>query len=251
MGNSCVCIHIAANILNLTYFFLGQDERIEELRDTHKLESKSQSEQIDKLHKQMEETEVLLKASQSTETNKKDESQKTNAEMEKLKAEAEKFKTIAAQEEEKRTKAIVLLKTVRQKLVKAEKERDDAMREVNDLKEKDRVEKIKEKSERLKLQQEIEQVNLEREKAVAGLKAQFDREVSNLKDRKEKETSALKGQYELEAITLKVSRLAPRIFPLIDCTSERQHQGTGSSKSTDLRVGELGSKPHQGQRRDF
>lgn len=171
------------------------------------MESKSQSEQIDKLRKQMGEAEALLKVSQNSETSKKDESQKYNAEIDKLKAETEKFKNIAALEEEKKSKAIVLLKTVRQKLVKAEKERDDAMKEVNDLKERDKVERAKEKAEHLKLQQEIDQVNSEREKAVVGLKTQFDREVGTLKDRKDKEITTLKSQYELEAITLKVRPL--------------------------------------------
>ena len=43
-------------------YVTGQDERIEELRDIHRLESKSQSDQIDKLKAQVEEAEKLLKA---------------------------------------------------------------------------------------------------------------------------------------------------------------------------------------------
>lgn len=110
-------------------------------------------------------------------------------------------------EEEKRTKAVSLLKTVRQKLVKAEKERDDATKEIHALKDQQKDEQAKEKAERLKLQDEIQKVNAERETAVQGLKAQFDKEVATLKDKHEKEISALRGQYELEMITLKVSWL--------------------------------------------
>ena len=47
-------------------------------------------------------------------------------------------KAVAKEEEEKRVKAVSLLKTVRQKLVKAEKERDDALREATTLTERDR-----------------------------------------------------------------------------------------------------------------
>lgn len=107
-------------------------------------------------------------------------------------------------EEEKRTKAIALLKTVRQKLVKAERERDDVTKEVNELKEKDKADKTRERVEKIRMQNEIEQANLEREKAVSGLRTQFDKEVALLKDKQEKEIQALKGQFESEAAATKV-----------------------------------------------
>ena len=129
---------------------------------------------------------------------------KHQAEAEKLRGEAEKAKAAAKDEEEKRTKAISLLKTVRQKLVKAEKERDDAVKELQTVKVHEKEEREKDKTEKQKLHDEIEKVNHERETAVKGLKAQFDKEVAGLKDRQEKELNALRGQYELEVITLKV-----------------------------------------------
>ena len=107
-------------------------------------------------------------------------------------------------EEEKRTKAIALLKTVRQKLVKAERERDDVTKEVGELKEKDKADKTRERVEKIRMQNEIEQANLEREKAVAGLRTQFDKEVALLKDKQEKEIQALKGQFESETAATKV-----------------------------------------------
>lgn len=107
-------------------------------------------------------------------------------------------------EEEKRTKAIALLKTVRQKLVKAEKERDDVIREAGELKEKDKADKVKERVEKIKMQGEIEQANLEREKAITGLRSQFDKEFALLRDKQEKEIQVLKGQFESETAGLKV-----------------------------------------------
>ena len=127
--------------------------------------------------------------------------------MERLHTEVEKTKASVKDEEEKRVKAVSLLKTVRQKLVKAEKERDDATREVQSLKEREKEDKEKEKADRQKLQDEIQKVNAERETAVQGLKAQFDKEVAGLKDKYEKDISTLRGQYELEMMTLKVSRI--------------------------------------------
>jgi len=182
----------------------GQEERVEELHDTHHLESKSQSDLIDRLRKQSEETEALLRVSHSVEATNKESTEKLQSEISNLRAELEKHKGAVKDEEEKRTKAIALLKTVRQKLVKAEKERDDVVKEVGELKEKDKAEKARERVEKIRMQNEIEQANLEREKAVAGLRTQFDKEVSLLKDKQEKEIQVLKGQFESETAALKV-----------------------------------------------
>lgn len=182
----------------------GQEERIEELRDTHRLESKSQSDIIERLRKQSEETEALLKASHSSETTNKESTDKLQSEISSLQAGLEKQRGAVKDEEEKRTKAIALLKTVRQKLVKAERERDEVTREVNELKEKDKADKTRERVEKIRMQNEIEQANLEREKAVSGLRTQFDKEVALLKDKQEKEIQALKGQFESEAAATKV-----------------------------------------------
>ena len=192
------------SILNVLKGCIGQEERIVELRDTHRLESKSQSNQIDRLKAQIEETEALLKASQASQSEVLEDAGKRKAEMNALHAEVEKAKNASKEEEEKRVKAIALLKTVRQKLVKAEKERDDAVKELQTLKDKEHVEREREKEERLKLQAEVDMANQERETAVTGLRTQFDKEIATLKDRNEKEQLALRGQYELEAVTTKV-----------------------------------------------
>jgi chromosome segregation ATPase len=182
----------------------GQEERVEELRDTHRLESKSQSDQVERLRKQAEETEALLRASYSAEATNKESTEKLHSEISDLKAELVKYRGAVKDEEEKRTKAIALLKTVRQKLVKAEKERDEVVREVGELREKDKADKSRERVEKARLQVEIEQANLEREKAVAGLRIQFDKEVALMRDKQERDTQALKGQFESEVSALKV-----------------------------------------------
>lgn len=170
----------------------------------HRLESKSQSDQIETLRSRLSETEALYNASQSSVTQNEEASLKHKAELDKLQAEVTKSLGVAKEEEEKRVKAISLLKTVRQKLVKAEKEREDALRETQLLREKDRLEREKEFGEKNRLRQEIDTVNMEREKAVSGLRAQFDKEVAALKERQDKELASLKGQFELEAVTTKV-----------------------------------------------
>jgi hypothetical protein len=141
------------------------------------------------LRRQVAETDALLKASRGSTSQSEEESVKQNAEIERLHAEVAKAKGSAKEEEEKRVKAISLLKTVRQKLVKAEKDKEDAMKELNGIKDKEGAEWEKERAEKSRLQHEIDTVNAEREKAVVGLRAQFDKEVVALKERHEKEMS--------------------------------------------------------------
>lgn len=167
-------------------------------------ETQSQSELIERLRKQAEETEALLHASRSAEAAGKESTEKLRSEISDLKANLEKQKGGMRDEEEKRTKAIALLKTVRQKLVKAEKERDDVAKEMNELKEKEKTDKTRERVEKIRFQNEIEQANLEREKAVAGLRVQFDKEVAILKDKQEKEVQASKRQFDSETSAFKV-----------------------------------------------
>ena len=145
-----------------------------------------------------------MKASHSAEATNKESTEKLQSDIGDLKAELERYKGAVKDEEEKRTKAIALLKTVRQKLVKAEKERDDVVREMGELKEKDKTDKLKERAEKIRMQGEIEQANLEREKAIAGLRSQFDRELALLRDKQEKDIQVLKGQFESETAALKV-----------------------------------------------
>ncbi|KAJ3895013.1 hypothetical protein GG344DRAFT_39792 [Lentinula edodes] len=178
-----------------------QESRIEELRDTHRLESRSQIDQIDNLKKQLEESELLIKASQAN----SDEVTKLKAETERLNGEVAKGKELAKDEEEKRMKAISLLKTVRQKLTRAEKDRDDAVKEVSALKEKEKGERAREDAERSKHQSEIDLLNTERDRAITGLRTQFDKELVVVRERHEKELAALRAELELETVTAKAT----------------------------------------------
>ncbi|KAE9411038.1 hypothetical protein BT96DRAFT_805050 [Gymnopus androsaceus JB14] len=178
-----------------------QEDRIEELRDTHRLESRSQSDQIDNLKKQLEEANVLLKASQES----SDDLAKQKAESDRLNGELAKAKEMLKDEEEKRVKAISLLKTVRQKLSKAEKERDDAVKEALAAKENEKGERVREEAEKFKLQTEIESLHAKRERALAELKSQFEKELATVKERHEKELIAVRAELELDAVTVKAT----------------------------------------------
>ncbi|KAI0051775.1 hypothetical protein FA95DRAFT_202400 [Auriscalpium vulgare] len=182
-----------------------QDERIEELRETHHLESRSQSDLIDQLRKQLEESEALVNAGIGSSSHLEEEVARYKADLEKAQTEVERLKNSVKDEEEKRTKAVSLLKTVRQKLVKAEKERDDAVKDAATLKDREKAERDKDKVERANLQAEIDKIKVEKDAAVAGVRAQSDRDLTALKERYERDFAALKAQVELEAITSKSS----------------------------------------------
>lgn len=194
------------------FILLGQESRIQELRDTHRLESSSQSDQLETLHTQLKEAEALLRAAQSADVREKQIAAESKVAMEQLQAEVERAKLSAKEEEEKRVKAISLLKTVRQKLVKAEKEKDDALKELGSLKERESSEQDKVQAERTRLQSELDIVNAEREKAITGLKAQFDKEVINIRERHEKEIFIQREKYETEGVLIKVSSSVVRNF---------------------------------------
>ncbi|KAF8973986.1 hypothetical protein BDZ97DRAFT_1777816 [Flammula alnicola] len=150
-----------------------QEDRIEEMRDTHRLESHSRSAEVKKLRTQLDETESLFQAAQRATTHAEDLADKK----------VEKSKTTAKEEEEKRVKAISLLKTVRQKL----------------------GDKDKEQAERLNFQHEMDNLTASHEKAAANLKAQFGKDFANMRERYEQEISALRGQFELDLASSKNS----------------------------------------------
>ena len=154
----------------------------------------------------MEEAGSLITAVRASSALTEADAAKQKMEIEKLQAELSKAKASAKDEEEKRTKAISLLKTVRQKLVKSEKERDDAVKELNMVKEQERGEREKDHAERLRLQGEVDKAKADKETMVINLRAQFERETAALKEKNERELLAMKGQLELEAITVKVYR---------------------------------------------
>ncbi|KAJ1311081.1 hypothetical protein OPQ81_009585 [Rhizoctonia solani] len=168
----------AEEIKRLTSQIKQQEERFEEVREMHKMESSSQSDLIEKLRQQLSESEALLKVAESDTTASKNTMKK-----------------------KKRTKAITLLKTVRQKLTKAEKERDDVIKE----REKDKEDMSAAKAETERVKSDAERAKNERERDIAGMRDRFERELRETRERYEKELTARKGQYELEAITTKAA----------------------------------------------
>jgi chromosome segregation ATPase len=184
--------------------YIGQDERIEELRETHRLESGSQTELVDELRSQIQQNEALLKAARSSNSQLEADIAKKRAEADQFRAEVEKLSGLAKDEEEKRNKAVSLLKTVRQKLVKAEKEREDALKEVAAVKEVQKAERDKEHLDREKLQGELNKLKFEKGASLADLRAQFEKDMMVSKQRYEREAIALRGQFELETVAAKV-----------------------------------------------
>ncbi|KAG9098844.1 hypothetical protein FRC06_005903 [Ceratobasidium sp. 370] len=177
-------------IKRLTAQIRRQDERLEEVREMHKMESSSQSDLVEKLRQQLAESEALLQVAESDSTAQKTDLSQHEAEIERLKA-------LLKDEEEKRIKAITLLKTVRQKLTKAEKDRDDIAKE----REKDREDISAARAEIERVRADADRAKNERERDIAGMRDRFQKE----SERYEKELAARKGQYELDLITIKAA----------------------------------------------
>ncbi|KAG9314425.1 hypothetical protein JVU11DRAFT_5222 [Chiua virens] len=227
-----------------------QEERLEELRDTHRLETASHSDQIEGLRKQLREAEALIAASQYTASQTEENNAMRTSEIDNLRAEVSKVNELAKEEEEKRVKAITLLKTVRQKLVKAEKERDDASRELNEARNKNMGEKEKDRAERANLEWEIDVANAGREKAIIELRAQFDRDIALVKERAERDMQAARKQFETETNTLKVSHSAElssqksRISMLENSVANLTSENRSFFEQLELRQAELESSQY-------
>ncbi|KAG8767582.1 hypothetical protein FRC15_005570 [Serendipita sp. 397] len=140
-----------------------------------------------------------------------------------LTVENEKLQGIAKEEEEKRTKAISLLKTVRTKLVKAEKDRDDFQNELNSLKENGMAEERKGSEEVRSLRHEVERANNElnrvREEALREVERikeearreverrrnQLEGEIAAMQEAVEREMLARRGEWEIEGMAAKTA----------------------------------------------
>lgn len=184
-----------------------QEDRIEELRDTHRLESQYRSAEVNKLKIQLEETEALFQAAQRATSNIEEAAEKHKAGIAQLQTEVEKAKTVAKEEEEKRVKAISLLKTVRQKLVKAEKDKEDALREVASVREREQGDKNREQADKQDFQREIKVLTATHEQATVNLRLQFNKDFNSMQDRYKQEISSLRGQLELDLASAKVGEV--------------------------------------------
>lgn len=183
---------------------------------------------MDGLRSQLQQSEALLKATRSSNSQLEADVSKQKGEVDHLRAEVERLSGLAKDEEEKRSKAISLLKTVRQKLVKAEKDREDALKEATSLKDSQRIERDREQLDREKLQGELNKLKIEKETSLVDLRAQFEKDLMASKQRSEREISALRNQFELENIAAKVCVLSLIILSLTSVlTSDPVKPGAG------------------------
>lgn len=115
--------------------------------------------------------------------------------------EYERLKIVAKEEEEKRVKALSLLRALRQKLVKCEKDKDDAERERDGL--RDAADQAR--LERTRHEQELVSMRAAGEAQLAKTRASFEREVQSLRAQAEKDARDRKSAWELEAITIRAA----------------------------------------------
>lgn len=167
-----------------------QESRIQELRETHRLESESSNKLVTSLREQVAKAESNL-SSQASQL----------LQMSQLQAELRTAQNRAREEEDKRGKAVALLKTVRTKLVKVEREKEEIDKRQEE-----------EKAERQKLFDNLERLRNDREREIQNLRQSQERDLAAMKDKYEKEMLAKRREWELEMITTKVRQYALVLF---------------------------------------
>lgn len=121
-------------------------------------------------------------------------------------AEYDKLKVVAKEEEEKRIKALSLLRALRQKLVKNEQDKGESDWLVAEARAGEKQAQDTLKADRARFDAEIVALRAAQEQQVNKLKQGFERETQTLKAQFERDATNKKGQFELNAITAKAQQ---------------------------------------------
>lgn len=117
----------------------------------------------------------------------------------------DKLKIVAKEEEEKRIKALSLLRALRQKLVKSEKDREEGDKEREALRVADLATQETIRTDKLRFEQEIVSLRAAQELQLTKLRQAFERETNSIRTQHERESTAKRGQTELNVITVKAT----------------------------------------------
>lgn len=117
----------------------------------------------------------------------------------------DKLKLVAKEEEEKRIKALSLLRALRQKLVKSEKDREEGDKEREALRVADVATQETVKADKLRFESEIVSLRAAQELQLTKLRQAFERETNSIRTQHERESTAKRGQTELDVITAKAT----------------------------------------------
>lgn len=180
-----------------------QQERLAELRDAHRLESRSQTERIESLEAQLQSKDSALSLLAGKVEAAEIATASAQVEVKTLSDDAVKLRQTAKDEEEKRTKALSLLRALRQKLVKTEKEKAEAELARDAATSAAAQAGDGTKADRVRAEQELTSLRAAQEQQLAKLRQSFERDATAQKQQLERELAARKAQAELDAITAK------------------------------------------------
>lgn len=217
------------------------------MRDTHRLESKSQSEELDALRTQLAEKDAALQLVASQLAASEGKNQEQVQRLGQAGEEHDKLKLVAKEEEEKRVKALSLLRALRQKLVKSEKDREELEKEREGLRmaQGDAGEALK--VERARFEQEVVSLRAAQELQLTKLRSSFERETASIRLQGEKEAGQKREKWELEVITVKaqaakeVKEKEARIRELEKTVREVGVARDGTFESLQMRTAEMES----------
>lgn len=183
----------------------GHQTRLTELQASHALLDKSAAEKLALVKTQLEQKDVTLKLVNDQLLASEAARRAVDAEVLKAAEEYAKLKIVAKEEEEKRIKALSLLRALRQKLVKSEKDKEegDKEREALRLSEAGATDQIR--LDRARYDQEVTLLRTSHDQQRAQLRLANERETTQLRAQYERAAAARKAQFELEAITVKAA----------------------------------------------
>lgn len=168
---------------------------MDEIRDMHRLEAASSTDLIDSLRQELSQAQAQLHSLTANEST-------ASSALQAVKGEAEKHRLKAKEEEEKCAKAISLLKTVRTKLVKAEKDRDELLGLRDEI--------ARERDEVSKANAEVDRIKAENMRDIQRIRNDAATEVAAVRQRFERELATRNGQFEMELMNVKVRSLLHR-----------------------------------------
>lgn len=152
-----------------------------------------------------------------------------------LRKQLEEQKQISKEEEEKRTKAIGLLKSVRQKLVKTEKDKEEATKQLEELRAKERLVQSKEQTERSQWEFQLENLKIGKEKELREAKSAWEQNTAERISRLQEEAGAARKSMETELHNLRVRLLCSLVrLDLERYFLDRSCCGTNSQRLEDI-----------------
>lgn len=237
------------------HFSTGHEELLQDLRETHRIERESSAAALVALRSQLSSKDGPLKAITTQLTMAEETTKLAQAELVISREEYEKMKLVAKEEEERRVKALSLLRALRQKIVKLDKEKEEYERSLDAVKlgESTAVEALKLEKSRtekemmtLRLKQETQMGKLSHslkaqyEREAVARKAAFEGEMKTIRANQVKDLTSRENRIrQLEGTVKELTQARDRIFGESEAKMEETESATKECARVKVELVEL------------